>query len=52
LPGWRQEANGMVGEAPEGPVQSDEPEETVTLIPMGCARLRISAFPMLGSAKK
>jgi hypothetical protein len=31
-----------------GPIASDEPTETVTLIPMGAARLRISAFPVIG----
>jgi hypothetical protein len=34
-----------VGEVQPGPVRSDQPAETITLIPMGCARLRISAFP-------
>ena len=28
---------------------SDQPVETVTLIPMGAARLRISAFPVIGN---
>ena len=28
---------------------SDEPTETITLIPMGCARLRISAFPTIAA---
>ncbi len=32
----------------QSPVKSSEPVETVTLIPMGCARLRISAFPVIG----
>lgn len=45
---WEQEANGLVGEIQESPVRSDEPVENVTLIPMGCARLRISAFPRIG----
>lgn len=48
IPQWRQEPNGMVGEVQPGPVRSDEPVEEVTLIPMGCARLRISAFPRIG----
>lgn len=48
LPVWKQEENGLVGEVPESPVQSSEPLEDITLIPMGCARLRISAFPRLG----
>jgi hypothetical protein len=33
----------------EQPVQSSEPVETVTLIPMGAARLRISAFPVIAN---
>lgn len=48
IPTWRQETNGLIGEVPESPVESDKTEaaeEEVTLIPMGCARLRISAFP-------
>ena len=32
-------------------MKSDEPAETVTLIPMGAARLRISAFPVIGTGK-
>jgi hypothetical protein len=31
----------------DSPVRTAEPVETVTLIPMGCARLRISAFPVV-----
>ena len=45
IPLWKQEDNGLVGEVPQGPVHSDQPAEDITLIPMGCARLRISAFP-------
>ena len=30
------------------PIKSAEPLETVTLIPMGAARLRIAAFPVIG----
>ena len=38
-----------MGKIQQSPVKSDEPTETVTLIPMGCARLRISAFPTIGT---
>jgi len=47
IPEWRQEENGLVGLLPESPVRSGEPEEEIVLIPMGCARLRISAFPTI-----
>ncbi|MBP7934631.1 MAG: glycoside hydrolase family 127 protein [Phycisphaerae bacterium] len=45
VPTWKQEANGLVGVEPQSPVKTQEPIENLTLIPMGCARLRISAFP-------
>jgi hypothetical protein len=35
----------MAGELPASPVQTGEPLADITLIPMGCARLRISSFP-------
>jgi len=48
IPGWKLDDLGLVGPLALSPVRSDEPVETVTLIPMGCARLRISAFPVVG----
>jgi len=48
IPGWREDDLGLVGRIQQSPVRSDEPVEEVTLIPMGCARLRISAFPVIG----
>jgi len=48
IPQWRQEKNGLVGSLQESPVRSSEPEETISLIPMGCARLRTSCFPVIG----
>ncbi len=49
IPDWKLDANGAVREVVEPPVKSSEPEESVTLIPMGAARLRISAFPVIGT---
>jgi len=48
IPGWQKDNLGLVGKLQPSPVKSDEPVETVTLIPMGCARLRISSFPIIG----
>lgn len=48
IPRWQMEANGMVGEIQPSPVSSGEATEDITLIPMGCARLRIAAFPWIG----
>ena len=47
IPQWTLDAHGAVREVVEQPVRSLEPEESVTLIPMGAARLRISAFPVI-----
>jgi hypothetical protein len=49
IPAWKQDATGLVETLQASPAISNEPEETVTLIPMGCARLRISAFPTIGT---
>jgi hypothetical protein len=46
---WQQDHLGLVGKLQPSPAKSSEPTETVTLIPMGCARLRIAAFPVIGS---
>ncbi len=52
---WKIDIHGLAGELKDSPVKSDEAIETVELIPMGAARLRISAFPVIGekgNAKK
>ena len=41
-------ALGLVGKLQDNPAKSDEPTETVTLIPLGAARLRIASFPQIG----
>jgi hypothetical protein len=46
IPQWQAERK-MVGKVPPSPIKSDQPIEEITLIPMGCARLRLSVFPIL-----
>ena len=41
---WQIE-HGSTDETPTSPVSSEEPAETVTLIPYGCTNLRITEFP-------
>ena len=44
VPEWRMQGNSA-GPVPPSPVTSDAPVENVTLVPYGCARLRVSEFP-------
>ncbi len=46
LPEWKL-VDGSTGPLPMSPVKSSEPEETLTLIPYGSAKLRITEFPLL-----
>jgi len=46
LPAWALEKNAAAA-PPPSPVTSTEPLETVTLIPYGAAKLRITEFPVL-----
>ncbi|MCF7673766.1 MAG: glycoside hydrolase family 127 protein [Akkermansiaceae bacterium] len=48
IPAWSLDRHGLCAVLQDSPVVSGEPLETVTLIPMGAARLRISAFPVIG----
>jgi DUF1680 family protein len=48
LPAWTLDHRGLVGPLQPSPARSEEPLEQVTLIPMGAARLRLSAFPTIG----
>ena len=47
IPNWRV-VNNSAGKLQPSPVRSPEPTEEIVLIPMGCARLRISSFPTIG----
>lgn len=44
LPAW-QVVDDSAGPLPMSPVTSKQPEETITLIPYGAAKLRVTAFP-------
>ncbi len=44
---WRSE-DGVAGPIPEGTQKTAAPEEVLTLIPYGAAKLRVTAFPELG----
>jgi hypothetical protein len=46
---WTLDSHGLVREVQPSPVRTTEPTETITLIPMGAARLRLAAFPVAGS---
>ncbi len=52
IPEWQLDQYGLVGELKDLPKTSDQPIVDVTLIPMGAARLRITAFPELISNNK
>lgn len=49
IPAWRADSENVVGPLQPSPAKSTEPVETISLIPMGAARLRISSFPTIGS---
>jgi hypothetical protein len=46
---WTLDSRGLVREVIPGPVRSSAPVEDITLIPMGAARLRITAFPRISN---
>lgn len=50
IPGWKVDQYGLCGVLPQSPVRTDAPVKELTLVPMGGARLRISAFPVVDAA--
>ncbi len=48
IPNWRMDAHHVITPLQASPIRSSEPTETVTLIPMGAARLRLTSFPTIG----
>ena len=47
IPSWRVDQYGLTDTLPQSPVNVSTKSETIELIPMGAARLRISAFPVV-----
>lgn len=47
IPEWTLDRYGLCAVLQDSPVRSSQPDETVTLVPMGAARLRISAFAVV-----
>ena len=45
VPGWEADEQGIVRPLQASPALSNQPLETISLLPMGAARLRISSFP-------
>lgn len=46
IPEWKLDPRGLIEEIERNPVASDQPVEDIELVPLGAARLRISAFPV------
>lgn len=51
IPGWQLDHRGLVDQLQPSPARTSEPVETITLVPMGAARLRISAFPTTSASR-
>jgi hypothetical protein len=47
ITGWTIDEHGLCAVLPQSPVVTDQPVKELTLVPMGGARLRISAFPVV-----
>jgi hypothetical protein len=50
IPEWTMDKHGLCAVLQPSPAASSEPTQDLTLIPMGAARLRISAFPTVSDA--
>lgn len=48
IPNWTENLWGTIDVLQPSPIKSSEPVETITMIPMGAGRLRVSQLPQLG----
>ena len=51
IEGWQQDYRGLIGPLQKSPARTSLPEESIELIPMGAARLRITAFPTVTTGR-
>lgn len=51
IEGWKSSRRHTVDAVREGPVKSDAPLETIEMIPMGCAHLRMTVLPLISDRK-
>lgn len=49
IPNWQADSDNVVSVLQPSPAKTMEAVETVSLVPMGAARLRITAFPTVGT---
>ncbi len=52
IPEWELNDKGLVEEIQQSPTYTEKPVETVTLLPMGAQRIRISAFPTVSTSEE
>jgi hypothetical protein len=52
IPEWELDNKGLVEEIQQSPAFTEEPVETITLVPMGAQRIRISAFPTVSTSEE
>ena len=48
IPNWTENYWGTIDALQPSPIKSSEPVETITMIPMGAGRLRVSQLPRIG----
>ncbi|PRY35811.1 RICIN domain-containing protein [Umezawaea tangerina] len=51
IPDWEVDSENVVGTLSDGPVSTTGAERTAELVPMGAARLRVTAFPQTGGTR-
>jgi hypothetical protein len=50
VPAWTL-VEGSAGPLPQSPAASNLPDESLTLVPYGSAKLRVTAFPRIDASK-